>query len=124
MNAYAIPGLKHRDVTKQYFVQRRGLPIQVVIEEACRVFNADPQNIAKKTRTQEVVNVRHFVSWFLVKQMGMTLKSVGVDVLGGRDHTTVINSIRKFSNLYETEELFKENSNLIVENLMSWTKKL
>ena len=68
--------------------------------------------------------MRHFVSWFLVKQMGMTLKSVGVEVLGGRDHTTVINSIKKFSNLYETEELFKENSNLIVENLMSWTKKL
>ena len=124
MNAYVIPGLKHRDVTKQYFVQKRGIPIQVVIEEACKVFNADPKNIDRKTRAQEIVNVRHFVSWFLVKQMGMTLKSVGVEVLGGRDHTTVINSIKKFSNLYETEELFKENSNLIVENLMSWTKKL
>jgi len=124
MNSYVIPGLKHRDVTKQYFVQKRGIPIQVVIEEACKVFNADPEKIPKKTRAQEVVNVRHFVSWFLVKQMGMTLKAVGVDVLGGRDHTTVINSIRKFSNLYETEEMFKENSNLIVENLMSWTKKL
>jgi chromosomal replication initiation ATPase DnaA len=124
MNAYVIPGLKHRDVTKQYFVQKRGIPIQVVIEEACKVFNADPHNIDRRTRAQEIVNVRHFVSWFLVKQMGMTLKSVGVEVLGGRDHTTVINSIKKFSNLYETEELFKENSNLIVENLMSWTKKL
>lgn len=123
MNAYVIPGLKHRDVTKQYFVQRRGMPIQVVIEEACRVFNAQPKDVPNKTRKQEVVNVRHFVSWFLVKQMGMTLKSVAVNVLGGRDHTTIINSIKKFSNLYETEELFKENSNLIVENLMSWTKK-
>jgi chromosomal replication initiator protein len=122
MNAYVIPGLKHRDVTKQYFVQKRGIPIQVVIEEACKVFHADPRNIAKRTRAQEVVNVRHFVSWFLVKNMGMTLKAVGVEVLGGRDHTTVINSIKKFSNLYETEELFKENSNIIVENLMSWTK--
>jgi chromosomal replication initiation ATPase DnaA len=56
--------------------------------------------------------------------MGMTLKAVGIEVLGGRDHTTVINSIKKFSNLYETEELFKENSNLIVENLMSWTKTI
>jgi chromosomal replication initiation ATPase DnaA len=124
MNPYVIPGLKHRDVTKQYFVQKRGIPIRVVIEEACKVFNADPDNIDRRTRAQEIVNVRHFVSWFLVKQMGMTLKSVGVEVLGGRDHTTVINSIKKFSNLYETEELFKENSNLIVENLMSWTKKL
>lgn len=124
MNPYVIPGLKHRDVTKQYFVQKRGIPIQVVIEEACKVFNADPRNIDKRTRAQEIVNVRHFVSWFLVKQMGMTLKAVGIEVLGGRDHTTVINSIKKFSNLYETEELFKENSNLIVENLMSWTKKL
>jgi chromosomal replication initiation ATPase DnaA len=122
MNAYVIPGLKHRDVTKQYFVQKRGIPIQVVIEEACKVFHADPRNIAKRTRAQEVVNVRHFVSWFLVKNMGMTLKAVGIEVLGGRDHTTVINSIKKFSNLYETEELFKENSNIIVENLMSWTK--
>lgn len=124
MNPYVIPGLKHRDVTKQYFVQKRGIPIQVVIEEACKVFNADPVNIDRRTRAQEIVNVRHFVSWFLVKQMGMTLKAVGIEVLGGRDHTTVINSIKKFSNLYETEELFKENSNLIVENLMSWTKKL
>jgi chromosomal replication initiation ATPase DnaA len=124
MNAYVIPGLKHRDVTKQYFVQKRGIPIQVVIEEACKVFHADPRNISKRTRAQEVVNVRHFVSWFLVKNMGMTLKAVGIEVLGGRDHTTVINSIKKFSNLYETEELFKENSNLIVENLMSWTKTI
>jgi len=122
MNAYVIPGLKHRDVTKQYFVQKRGIPIQVVIEEACKVFHADPRSIDKRTRAQEVVNVRHFVSWFLVKNMGMTLKAVGLEVLGGRDHTTVINSIKKFTNLYETEELFKENSNIIVENLMLWTK--
>jgi chromosomal replication initiator protein len=124
MNAYVIPGLKHRDVTKQYFLQRKGIPIRVVVEEACKVFNADPEKISKRTRAQEVVNVRHFVSWFLVKNMGMTLKAVGIEVLGGRDHTTVINSIKKFSNLYETEELFKENSNIIVENLMLWTKKL
>ena len=122
MNAYVIPGLKHRDVTKQYFVQRRGMPIQVVIEEACKVFQADPKDIPKKTRAQRVVNARHFLSWFLVKQLGMTLKVVGREVLGGRDHTTVINSIKKFSNLYETEEIFKENSNLILENLMSWIK--
>jgi chromosomal replication initiator protein len=124
MNPYVIPGLKHRDVTKQYFVQKRGIPIQVIIEEACKVFDADPSDVVKRTRAQRVVNARHFVAWFLVKNLGMSLSSVGKDILGGRDHTTVINSIKKFSNLYETEELFKENSNLIVENLMSWKKKL
>lgn len=122
MNAYVIPGLKHREVTKQYFVQRRGMPIQVIINESCKVFDADPSDIVKKSRAQRVVNARHFVSWFLVKNMGMSLSSVGRDVLGGRDHSTIINSIKKFSNLYETEDLFKYKADLIVENLQAWRK--
>lgn len=122
MNAYVIPGLKHREVTKQYFAQRRGMPIQVIINESCKVFDADPSDIVKKSRAQRVVNARHFVSWFLVKNMGMSLSSVGRDVLGGRDHSTIINSIKKFSNLYETEDLFKYKADLIVENLQAWRK--
>jgi chromosomal replication initiator protein len=122
MNAYVIPGLKYREVTRQYFVQRRGMPIQVIIEEACKVFDASPSDIVKRTRAQRVVNARHFVAWFLVKNLGMSLSSVGRDVLGGRDHTTIINSIKKFSNLYDTEDLFKNRADLIVENLAAWRK--
>jgi chromosomal replication initiation ATPase DnaA len=122
MNAYVIPGLDNREVVKEYFIYRRGMQIQVIIEEACKVFDVDPSDVVKRTRAQKVVNARHFVAWFLVNKLGMTLTSVGKDVLGGRDHTTVINSIRKFSNLYETEDLFKDRANLIMENITAWRK--
>jgi chromosomal replication initiation ATPase DnaA len=122
MNAYVIAGLDNREVVKEYFIYRRGMQIQVIIEEACKVFDVDPIDVVKRTRAQKVVNARHFVAWFLVNKLGMTLTSVGKDVLGGRDHTTVINSIRKFSNLYETEDLFKDRANLIMENITAWRK--
>jgi chromosomal replication initiation ATPase DnaA len=56
----------------------------------------------------------------LVRKMGMTLAEVGKTFLGGRDHTTVINSLNRFNDIYDTEEEFKTKADELIEKLMTW----
>lgn len=49
-----------------------------------------------KRRNRDIVNVRHYISYFLVTEFEWTRQYTGL-VLGGRDHSTVINSIDKIN---------------------------
>ena len=59
----------------------------------------------------------------LGEEEGYDPSSVGKNVLGGRDHTTVINNIEAFQNLYDTDDMFRAKADLIIENLIAWTPK-
>lgn len=123
MNPYAIPGLKGIKIPPGYFASKMGLTADVVVDCVCSVMEIHKSLIPKKTRKRNVVEARHFIGWFLVKKKGMTLSSVGKNVLGGRDHTTIINNIEAFQNLYDTDDMFRAKADLIIENLIAWTPK-
>ncbi len=55
-------------------------------------------------RIREVKDLRHTFC-FIAKLMKHTYVSIGRHI--NRDHTTVINSIRTFRNLYQTDEVFR-----------------
>jgi len=47
--------------------------------------------------------------------MRLTLKYTGIHALGGRDHTTVIHSIRMFRNMYETDDTYREKADRAID---------
>jgi chromosomal replication initiation ATPase DnaA len=59
--------------------------------------------------------MRKLVSYILKKDFNRTLSSIG-KTLGDRDHTTIMHSIKKFYDLYETNSNYKETCNIIFES--------
>lgn len=120
MNPYVIPGLKGVKVPAKYFSFY--VTSDDVIEAVCENYNVSINQIKSKNRHRRIVEARHVISWVLVKKIGMTLAEVGKKYLGGRDHTTVINSLNRFNNIYDTEEEFKNKADDLIEKLMTWKR--
>jgi len=57
-----------------------------------------------KSHKREHVYMRHFLSWYLMKRVfGYTFTSVG-ELLGGKNHTTVISSVKLAEDLIASED--------------------
>jgi len=123
MNPYIVPGLKDVKVPARYLNLVSDATIDSVVDVVCDVYCVDKELLSKKIRKRQIVEARHVISWILVRKIGVSMSNVGKNVLGGRDHTTIINSVRMFSNLYDTDENFRAKSNLVMEKLTTWTTK-
>ena len=123
MNPYVIPGLKNVKIPIKYFSALQNIPIEVVIKETSKVYGIPIKEIKGRNRKKDISSARHTICWMLVKKFCMSRSAVARKVLGGRDHTTIINSLQKFDNLYETEETFKDKADLIMDNLTAWRRE-
>jgi hypothetical protein len=74
-----------------------------------------------KHRYREITELR-FIFCYIAKQMKYTLTSIG-DVLGKRDHTTVMNGLNIFHNLIETDPVFREKYQNIVNHIKTHQEK-
>lgn len=94
MNYWAFPGMKAIPV-------RRTLPdnerVKIIITTVCRYFGVDPLHVTKKVRKREIVLCRQVAMYFIKKYTLLSLKTIGRDIFKGKDHTTVIYSIRTIS---------------------------
>jgi len=122
MNAYVIPGLKGVKVPAKYFAMSANIKSEDVIDAVCENYSVSVDQIRSKNRHRRLVEARHVICWVLVKKMGMTLAEVGKTFLGGRDHTTVINSLNRFNDIYDTEEEFKNKADDLIEKLITWRR--
>ena len=61
------------------------------------------QQLKSPTRKREITEARHLFCWFAYKNFGYTLSSTG-EMLGGRDHTTVLNAINRISDLIDVKD--------------------
>lgn len=120
MSPYIIPGLKGVKIPAKYFAMSYNIRSENVVELVCEMYGVSYDQLKHKTRARNIVEARHVLSWVLVKKMGLTLSEVGRTFLGGRDHTTVINSIERFNNIYDTEEDFRFKISLLIEKLSTW----
>lgn len=63
-------------------------------------------NLGSPARFRDLTDLRH-IYCYIANKMGHSLSEVGKS-LNNRDHTTVINSVRKFKSLIETDKEFRE----------------
>lgn len=65
-----------------------------VVSEIASFFNIEVREIKGKKRTKDIVKPRH-ISMYLLKEINqLPLKEIG-EILGGRDHTTVMHGVEK-----------------------------
>lgn len=71
----------------------RVAPPEAVIEAVCNYYNIKPTQLKGSKRDASLVRARH-ICMYILKEQGLTFVEIG-NLLGGRDHTTVMHGVEK-----------------------------
>ena len=89
------------------------------------IIKGNRYSLASKRRYKELVKIRH-IYCFIAKSMGYTLQNIAYSLTGvdkkPLDHTTVINAIRNFSNMYETDPTYRRDYHNIYKRIREKAK--
>ncbi|MCK5651173.1 MAG: chromosomal replication initiator protein DnaA [Gemmatimonadetes bacterium] len=81
-----------------------------------RHFHMTPAALASKRRTKDLTTPRHLAMYLIKEMLGLPLVQIG-HLFGGRDHSTVIHSIRKIEGLLLDDSAFSAKVSAIREDL-------
>ena len=79
-----------------------------VIKSVCSFYGIKSTQLKGEKRDARLVRARHVCMFILKKQGGLTFTEIG-NILGGRDHTTVMHGVEKIERLI-SEKVFSEDS--------------
>lgn len=80
--------------------QPRGFYPDEIIDNVCSYYNVKPTQLKSPKRDAFLVRPRHVAMYLLKKQMGLTYVEIG-NLLGGRDHTTIMHGVGKIEKMAE-----------------------
>ena len=89
-----------------------------VLEAVSRSFGISNDRLLGRERTREVALPRQIAMYLLREEGGISLPQIG-EMIGGRDHTTVIYACDKVNNLMETDDRLRRQVLKIREQLYS-----
>ncbi|OGH21405.1 MAG: chromosomal replication initiator protein DnaA [Candidatus Levybacteria bacterium RIFCSPLOWO2_01_FULL_38_13] len=69
-----------------------------IIKNLCNFYRIKPTQIKSQKRSASLVRVRQIAMYLLRKELGLSLVEIG-NILGGRDHTTIMYGVDKIENL-------------------------
>ncbi len=87
-----------------------------VMEAVSRAFGVSNERLIGRERTREVALPRQIVMYLLREEGGISLPQIG-EMVGGRDHTTVIYACDKVNDLMETDDRLRRQVLKIREQL-------
>lgn len=68
------------------------------VEHACSFYNVKPTQLKGPKRDASLVRARQVTMYLLKKELGLSYVEIG-NVLGGRDHTTIMHGVEKVENM-------------------------
>jgi chromosomal replication initiator protein len=90
-----------------YVNKHRAVSMKTIIELTAQYLSLSPEKIISKKRVQDLVTARIFIMYIARVKLRFTLKVIGEAL--GRDHTTVIHSLRTLEDLCFSDPDFKYN---------------
>tara|TARA_R100001510_G_C7491292_1_gene98992 strand:+ start:77 stop:499 length:423 start_codon:yes stop_codon:yes gene_type:complete len=108
VSAHVYVGLKEgrRNAVKRRADQTRNIP-NVALNSCSDSFGVTSEEIISRTREQNVVFARHAFCLMVRKFTRLPLREIG-ELIGGRDHATVLHSVKTAENLIEYDDQFKQ----------------
>ena len=97
--------------------KKKEITIDIIIKEVASYFSIKPSEIKSARRIRSIMQPRQIAIYLSRKLTGHSLVSIG-DKFGGKDHTTVIHSIKKI----EEEMKIKKEFKSVVEKIESRIK--
>lgn len=79
-----------------------------MLKEVCHMCGVNVKDIqAPNKGKREVCDARHIAAYLIQKYSTLSYDNIGKKVLGGRDHSTIIHSLRVTDKLLFSDKLFK-----------------
>lgn len=97
-------------------VSRQALKPDVIIDSICAFYNVKPTQLKGKKRDAYLVRPRHVCMYLLKEEGGLPFVEIG-NLLGGRDHTTVMHAVGKITHLLEQTGPAKEEIVLLKQKI-------
>jgi chromosomal replication initiator protein len=92
--------------------------IDIIVEETAKYYMLTPEDIKGQRRTRDTALARQIAMFLIRKLTNFSLKDIGV-VFEGRDHTTVLSSIRRIEANIEDSQDFSKIIRDITSNINS-----
>ena len=92
------------------------ITVEKIILEVSRTFNVSPADIKSNKRIQSVSAARQAAMYVIREITQMAMSSIGEE-FGGKDHSTVVYSIKNVSKNMETDPSYRELINDIIRNI-------
>jgi len=87
-----------------------------IVEAVARTFNQPQDKLLSRDRSAPVALARQVAMYLLREEARLSLPTIG-ELLGGRDHTTVMHGYEKISELLETDERLRRQVSELREQL-------
>ncbi len=90
----------------------------LIIEETAKFYNLTSEDLKGQSRTRNIANARQISMYIIRKLTNFGLEAIG-EVFGGRDHSTVLTSIRKVEDTISENKEFSQTIKDIISNINS-----
>ncbi len=97
--------------------ESKPITINEIIEKVCAYFNVEPSAIHSKTRKREVVQVRQVAMYLSKKHTDTSLSKIG-QLIGNRDHATVLHACKIVKDQVEVDKSFNAELQEIEKSLV------
>ncbi|MCL2865212.1 MAG: chromosomal replication initiator protein DnaA [Lachnospiraceae bacterium] len=106
------------EALKDFVTNTREITDTLILETVAEHFNISIADIIGKKRSANIVLPRHIVMYLCRHNTNTdsTLEGIGI-LLGGRDHGTVINGVKRIETLIETDEALNNTITIIRKKL-------
>ena len=98
--------LAERIVRKAVRNVNKPITIEGIISSVCSHFNLDESAVYTKTRKRDVVQVRQISMYLAKKHTDISASKIG-QLIGNRDHATVLHACKIIKDLIEVDKSFK-----------------
>ncbi|MBQ9672847.1 MAG: chromosomal replication initiator protein DnaA [Prevotella sp.] len=104
--------LAERVIKRAVKVDNHPLTIDDILETVCQHYSVSPQNVFSKSRKRDYVQARQVSMYLAQKFTKMPTSRIG-QLIGGRDHSTVIHSCSAIEQRLKIDKAFVEELNSI-----------
>lgn len=97
--------------------QRTILTSDTIVDTISTFFNIKTNDLKSKKRSKSISYPRQIAMYILKEKLNISLKEIG-DIFGGRDHSTVLHSIKTVEQKLESDPEMKETIHIIEKKLL------
>ena len=108
--------LAERVLSKNIHVEKKQISVESIQETVCKFFNVENKQIHSKSRKREIVLARQVSMYLSKKYTDLSLSRIG-DMIGKRDHATVLHALKNINGLMDIDKSFKSSMDEIEEML-------
>lgn len=87
-----------------------------ILHYVCKFYLVEVADVLGNKRTELIKNARHTVVFITKKLLNISLTKIG-QLLGGKDHATMINSIKRINNYIFTKDVYGKNAQFLLNTL-------